>query len=122
MIGNKLKLLRNEKKETIRKAAKGIGIRESMLSAYESGKWMPDNDVLEKIAEYYGVSAAAVLKESYGDDTVLHGGNERFCPLKVKEVRHPKTGDTTKWFLPCLKEKCMAYGTGGSCRMFSKNR
>lgn len=122
MVGKKLKLLREEKGETIAEAAEGIGVKKSSLRAYESGRKTPGDNVLEKFAKYYGVSEDFISEETLRNGASKVGGGEKLCPLKIKEVKHPKTGDTTRWFLPCLKDKCMAYGKDGSCKAFSVSR
>lgn len=51
--------LRGKKERTI--AAAGIGISRTALINYETGKRKPDIDILEKIANYYKVSADYLL-------------------------------------------------------------
>lgn len=121
MVGKKLRILRVERGETIVEAAKGMGIGKSSLSDYETGKKLPGDDVLKRIAEYYGVSLEFILGgASCSRISGVGQGNEKLCPLKVREVKHAKTGDVTRWLQPCLREKCMAYGKDGICEVFSK--
>lgn len=122
MVGKKLKLLREERGETIAEAAEGIGVKKSSLKAYESGRNKPAGYVLEKFAKYYDVSVDFISEEFLQSEAPVIGEGGKFCPLKIKEVKHPKTGDTTRWFLSCLKDKCMAYGKDGSCKAFSESR
>lgn len=122
MIGKRLTLLRVENEESITEAAEDIGVSKSSLRAYEAGRKMPDEDILEKIAKHYDVSVSSILGESPDPEDTGEDSAEKLCPLKIKEVRHAKTGDTTRWFQPCLKEKCMAYGSDGFCQIFSENK
>lgn len=59
-----LKLLRKERKLTLKELASRMGVAESTLSLYENGKRKPDFDTLNKFAEYFGVSVDYLLGRS----------------------------------------------------------
>lgn len=59
-----LKLLRKERKLTLKELANTIGIAESTLSLYENGKRKPDFETLNKFAEYFHVSVDFLLGRS----------------------------------------------------------
>lgn len=59
-----LKLLRKERKLTLKELAEKMGIAESTLSLYENGKRKPDFDTLSKFAEYFNVSVDFLLGRS----------------------------------------------------------
>ncbi len=54
-IGEKLKMLRNNKHVTQAKVCKQIGISVQALSRYENDQAEPDMDVLYNLANYYNV-------------------------------------------------------------------
>ena len=53
---NRLKEARLEKGLTLKQASKHIGIRDSTLSQYETGKREPKLETWVKLADYFGVS------------------------------------------------------------------
>lgn len=59
IIGNRLKLLRGEKK--IEDVANDLGISRSALSMYESGHRIARDEIKVKIAMYYGTSIEAIF-------------------------------------------------------------
>ena len=65
----KLKELRKEKRISMKELGSIIGVAESTISLYESGKRQPDYEILLKLAEYFGVTV----------DYLLRGGEEERC-------------------------------------------
>lgn len=61
MIGQRLSLLRKEKKKRQEDIAKVIGITRPAYTAYEKGKRSPDYDTLIKLAAYYNVTTDYLL-------------------------------------------------------------
>lgn len=59
-IGSKIKQLRNNKNKTIYEMADEIGIEPSILVQYENGMKQIPNDVLEKMAEYFGTTIDSI--------------------------------------------------------------
>lgn len=59
-----LRLLRREKDITMKKLGKNLGLAESTISLYETGKRQPDFETLSKIAEYFNVSVDYLLGNS----------------------------------------------------------
>ncbi|NEF88436.1 helix-turn-helix transcriptional regulator [Lactobacillus murinus] len=55
-LKNRLKEARLEKGLTLKQASKHIGIRDSTLSQYETGKREPKLETWVKLADYFGVS------------------------------------------------------------------
>ena len=61
-IGKVLQDARCEKKLSIRAAAVKIGISAMYLSKIESGKQIPSDEVLGKIANFYGLNLADLIR------------------------------------------------------------
>lgn len=55
-LAERLRELRNEKDVSLREAGKVIGIAAMYLSDMESGRRFPSENVLQSLADYYGVS------------------------------------------------------------------
>ena len=58
-IGKRLIDLRGEKSQ--REVAEAVGITQAALSMYERGERVPRDNVKIKLANYYGVSVAALF-------------------------------------------------------------
>ena len=87
-----LKELRKEKNITMKKLGEKIGVAESTISLYESGKRQPDNVTLLKIADYFNVSV----------DYLLGRNNTEKKPvledeLKIKNVKFIGRDGTVKF-------------------------
>lgn len=57
---NRLKELRQKKNLTLKKLGKHVGILDSTLSQYESGKREPGQEVWQKLAYYFGTSVSYI--------------------------------------------------------------
>ena len=62
-IGIKIRELREKKGETLRYTADSIGVSHAHLSKIETGKNTPSIEVLEKLAEHFGVSIGYLFGE-----------------------------------------------------------
>lgn len=58
---NNLRLLRKEHGLSLKALGKIIGVAESTLSLYETGKRQPDQNILISLAEFFGVSIDYLL-------------------------------------------------------------
>ncbi len=58
----KIKELRKEKGLTMKRLGEIVGVSESTISLYESGKRQPDNDMLKKFASFFNVSIDYLLE------------------------------------------------------------
>lgn len=56
-----LKVLRKQQNISMKKLGEIIGVAESTISLYESGKRQPDKDTLIRIADYFCVSVDYLL-------------------------------------------------------------
>lgn len=61
MLGNRLRLLRTQKKLTQEDVAKIIGVARTTYAMYEQNSREPDNDTLQKLADFFEVSTDYLL-------------------------------------------------------------
>lgn len=65
---NRLRELRRAKGLTLKEVGSLVGVAESTMSLYESGKRQPDYEMLQALAEFFGVSTDYLLGRSdYSD-------------------------------------------------------
>ena len=60
-MGNNIRTLRKAAGLTMKQFGSMMGVSESTISLYETGKVEPDISMLKKMAEYFGVSIDALL-------------------------------------------------------------
>ena len=60
-MSNRLKELRKKKHLTLEELGNAVGMLNSTLSQYENGKRNPNNEVLEKLANFFNVSVPYIL-------------------------------------------------------------
>lgn len=58
---NRIREIRKSKNMTMKQLGEVIGVAESTISQYETGKRQPDNEVLWKLGEYLGVTVGYLL-------------------------------------------------------------
>ncbi|SHK45556.1 helix-turn-helix domain-containing protein [Tepidibacter formicigenes] len=63
-FGERFKLLRNEKNLTQEKLANIFFLNKSSISRYEQDKQMPEIDLLQKFADFFGVSLDYLMGKS----------------------------------------------------------
>ena len=63
MLGEKIKLYRENKKMTQLEIAEYLGVKPATISKYESGTLEPNIESLKKIAELFGISIDDLLKD-----------------------------------------------------------
>ncbi len=66
-FGERLKQSRNRKQMTQEQVAQRIGIDFTTISKYENDRSQPDNEVLQKLAQLYGVSIDWLLVGSLNE-------------------------------------------------------
>lgn len=66
---NRIRELRKGKDLTMKELGKIVGLAESTISQYETGKRQPDNETLLKFAEFFGTTVDYILG---GSDPSLH--------------------------------------------------
>ena len=87
-----LKELRKEKNITMKKLGEKIGVAESTISLYESGKRQPDNVTLLKIADYFNVSVDYLLGRNNTEKKPVPEDE-----LKIKNVKFIGRDGTVKF-------------------------
>lgn len=60
-MGNRIRALRKDNGLTMKQLGKKIGLAESTISQYETGKRNPDNETLLKLGEIFGVTVGYIL-------------------------------------------------------------
>ena len=63
-LANRLKALRREHMISQQQLAKALRIHQTAVSQWETGRTMPDYDILLAIASYFGVSVDYLLGET----------------------------------------------------------
>lgn len=77
-IGIKIRELREKKGETLRYTADSIGVSHAHLSKIETGKNTPSIEVLEKVAEHFGVSIGYLFGEEQSIEELKEKKNIEF--------------------------------------------
>jgi transcriptional regulator with XRE-family HTH domain len=80
-FGERFKKLREEKGLSQIEIAKIIGIGNSTVSQYESGKRIPDHDTLDKIADFFHVTVDYLRGRSEVRTEVLTKDEERIYKI-----------------------------------------
>ena len=83
-----LRRLRREKGISMKELGKKIGVAESTISQYETGKREPDFETLLKLGEFFNVSVDCLLRgEQYHEKTpALTAKDERDISKKLEEA------------------------------------
>ena len=94
---NRIRELRKQHKITMKQLGEVIGVAESTISQYETGKREPDNETLLRLGEYFGVSVdyllgAAVQKET---SPALTKKDERDISLRIDQILSDLEGQQT---------------------------
>ena len=90
ILGQRIKLLRQKNSLTQDSLAKVIGISRGSLSMIEIDKREPDNETLNKIANYFNVTTDYLLgRTDESNPRNNHYDENSFSNLKVKEDNVP---------------------------------
>lgn len=95
-----LKRLRDEHEYTVEKVAESLGCAKSMVSRYENGKAFPTPEMIDKFADLYRTSIAALFSPKGAAITAAHLGANEQNFLDAANV-HLKAGD---WELRKVKK------------------
>ncbi len=60
----RIKELRKQNQLTLKRLGEIIGVSESTISLYESGKRQPDNDILKRLADFFNVTVDYLLNRT----------------------------------------------------------
>ena len=92
-FGDKLRQLRKEQQLTQKQLAELIGLRNSVISFYETGERIPSPEIIKKLASSLHVSADYLLGIEKGETVDLCGLNEedkRLVRTMVATLRSKK--------------------------------
>ena len=78
-MNNRIRELRKQHKMTMKELGAVVGLAESTISQYETGKRQPDNETLLKLGEYFNTSVDNLLGSTRT--------NENAPPLTQKDER-----------------------------------
>ena len=81
-IGERLKILRNDKKLTLQQLADLIGTHKGNLSSYESNKYEPSAQTVIMLSNIFGVTTDWILKGVEGEDLNVQISQQERCLLK----------------------------------------
>lgn len=70
-MSNRLKELRQQNNLTLKELGKKVSMLDSTLSQYETEKRNPDNEVWEKLANFFNVSVSYIKGESYSKEDLI---------------------------------------------------
>lgn len=87
-FGNRLKQLRNEKELTGDEFGKLFNVTKSAISNWETRGRFPDEDMLKRLSNYFGVTLDYLLGES--DDRLIENEVKSFTVKLVQELLNDK--------------------------------
>jgi len=96
MIGKRIKDLRTHKGITQEAVSKALGVSSQAVSKWEQGITSPDISLLVPIADYFGVSLDALLRENYD----AHMAN----PEDLVKIRVEKLGRYWRFHVKNISE------------------
>ena len=76
IFAQRLKELRKDKRLTQKELGKSLFIDDTSISKYENEKAMPENELLQRIADYFEVSIDYLLGRSDEKKSILKNKNE----------------------------------------------
>lgn len=94
---NRIRELRKQHKITMKQLGEVIGVAESTISQYETGKREPDNETLLRLGEYFGVSVDYLLGAAVQKETppALTKKDERDILLRIDQILSDLEGQQT---------------------------
>lgn len=124
MLGDKIKLLREQKRLTQKELADQIGVGQSTIGMIESGKNKGSNETIVKIAKYFGVSVDYLLdtedslnkinqlaKTALNDDSINNNNSKKDDNLIDKYENFPDFEDAEEAIKFVLEQpSVMNYG------------
>lgn len=94
LIGQRLKLLREEKGLKQLDIAKMLGVSRTTYTQYETGKSEPDLTTVAKLADFFGVSVDYLLNKTDIKDPIetiaAHHDGEDWTPEELEEIERFK--------------------------------
>lgn len=108
MLGERLKILRGEKKIFQKELANGLNLSQETISLYETNKREPDYETLSRIADYFNVSIDYLLGRT-DIRTPIQNIAKEYSPKKSinTEDLSPESQEDLKKYIELLKLKDM---------------
>ena len=83
---NRIRELRKARGITMKQLGEAIGLAESTISHYETGRRQPDNEALFKLGDYFNVPLGYLLGSEVKDQYSAKFREELFCRLERDEL------------------------------------
>lgn len=119
-MGNRIRELRKERHMTMKQLGEKLGLAESTVSQYETGKRSPDNETLLKLGEIFGVTVGYILgaeekeKPTPVSESGIEESREQFMKAAEemkKAVEKINSGIIPKTDFQIIKTTCPIDGT-----------
>lgn len=91
MYSERLKELRKNKKLTQKEVAEKIGVARTTYAMYEQNRREPDNETLQKIADFYNVTTDYLLGRT--DDPAMTAKDERDIAKRMEKIKQDLAAD-----------------------------
>ena len=95
-LGEKIMVLRKQRKVSQKDLAKTLGINPSNLPNYESGRYSPSLDMLVKISDFFDVSLDSLVRNRASDDLLKLQDHDLIRITKQVDELDPKDRETIK--------------------------
>lgn len=89
---NRIRELRQAKKITMKELGRELGVAESTISQYETGKRQPDNETLLRLGEFFGETVGYILGVEEKPAVSINDGlskRERYLLERFRELDRP---------------------------------
>lgn len=90
-MGNRIRELRRAKNLTMKELGRELGVAESTISQYETGKRQPDNETLLRLGEFFDVTVGYLL----GAETEKAPAPEGEREISNDDLKFALWGDVT---------------------------
>lgn len=90
-MGNRIRELRRARKMTMKQLGEVLGVAESTISQYETGKRQPDNEALLRLGEYFDVTVGFLLGAEQEKAPTAEGERE----ISDSDLKFALWGDVT---------------------------
>jgi len=98
-VGEKLKNLRQRYDYTQEDIARIAGVGANSITNYESGRRLPDYLILQKVADFFGVSTDYIIREIRNGD-VWH----KDLPIELREIVLDPDNDVWIQMIPLFRK------------------
>ena len=100
---NRIREVRKQHKMTMKQLGLEIGVAESTISQYETGKRQPDNEALLKIGELFNVTVGYLLGAETKNPTTQEGSEVDPVTMELLSMVNNATDDERQVMLEMLR-------------------